>query len=327
MNNEKGASLVVVLITIFVVFIFGLSLASMSLSARLQINNTEKQNVATDLAEMGISYFNQRIDQVVLTANETVKQLTLTKLNNNELNLAGVEAFYSKEFCVEVEKNILIEKSKISPVQIDEKRSFEISFKTDPNVQIDCQRASNELQVKFSSKGTDDTHTKTLEGVKYIVKSLVQIDDGNGDSRLPVSSLEPPDANTYISIFIDDKNDFKNDNDSRIVNHNARVINEFHLSGKEELYLNKNVIFNGPFKLSGQSTVTINGDAYFHEEIDVKGNGDICIKGFPWLIKDGTITYYHIPGNTCSPPPPPKYKETDIKIIWSSTDRDIDVSY
>ena len=59
MRNQNGAALIVVLLIITVFFVLSLSIISSALSNSKQVNKTEQEMQAVDLAEMGVLHYKQ----------------------------------------------------------------------------------------------------------------------------------------------------------------------------------------------------------------------------------------------------------------------------
>jgi Tfp pilus assembly protein PilX len=296
MRDEKGASLLIVIVTVFIVFTLGLSLASMTLSSRVQINKTEKVNVATDLAEMGVTYFDQKITNIVAEANAT-----------------------GTNFCSQLNSKLTAEKSKTNPNTVETNKSFKIYGLTFSGITIQNNIATcqDPITIDFNSYGLDETNgksEKTLKVTMYINKvSQSGTGTGTGTTIRPIEgwsldrSYTVPQKGYPISIP-----------DS------VKIINSFHLSGQEVLTFTKNAYFSFYFKDTGKAKIFIEGDAFFTVLPEIRGNGyvqvkknavfpstttnsffqnnNICVQGSTYILQNNVLVKKDFPRNSTCPP-------------------------
>jgi len=78
LNNEKGAALIIVLLTIVIVSIMAVPLVHASLSSAVQVNKTEQDLKAKELRDMGTKYFRQKLISEVEASD---KDALLANLN------------------------------------------------------------------------------------------------------------------------------------------------------------------------------------------------------------------------------------------------------
>lgn len=285
-TNQKGYTLILVLVTITVIFILGMSLSTMALSTRLQFNKTDEHNKATDLAEMGITYFQTEINSLIPQATSNAQKnntnfcTELTNLDNQKLsaetNLKSVDGTNSYQI--------------ISPSIIC----------TDPT----------KVTVTFSSKGITANDAVTLKGIFAILGS-------SGNSRvgetLPSTSLFTIQAG---NVTLNGNRNFSYDK--------SVYFNSFTSNGRVKLSVNADAYF-GSITMNGNSFVLVKGNAYFNYlimngnpgyiEVDgdaifvtppIKQNSNICIKGNIYKVDNNTnklinfSDYTNYFTNTCS---------------------------
>lgn len=138
-----------VIITLTVLFTLGLS--GMAMNTSLQINKTEKINKATDLAEMGITYYKQKVDSIIVAAFSG-KPIT----NQTELNTLMTQI-----------------KNDINKIQTDHPKinvsGSEISYEI-KQLAVDISNPSSIL-VNFKTVGTSDTENRELSyKINYTIK-------------------------------------------------------------------------------------------------------------------------------------------------------------
>jgi Tfp pilus assembly protein PilX len=291
MKNEKGASLLLVIVTVFVVITLGLSLVSMTLSSRVQTTKTEKTNVAVDLAEMGVTYFDQRITNIVAEANAS-----------------------GTNICSQLNTKLNVEKTKTNPIIVEPKKSFKISGLTITGIsfQNNVYSCQDPITLNFSSYGLDETNgknEKTLKVTMYINKvvkgvetEVRPIQDWSSDKTFTVPKKGYP-------ISVPDS---------------VNVTNQFHLSGQEVLTFTKNVYFTFPFKDTGKAKIFVTGDAFFATLPTINGNGyveikknavfpasttnsffqnnNICVLGSTYILQNNVAVKKDFPRNSICPP-------------------------
>ena len=272
LKNEKGYALVLVMIIISVTMILALSLSSAALTTRAQLNKTDTRNKAIDIAEMGITYYQQVFTRYINSAKISAK----TKVDYYR---AFDDYFYS-------DLNTLLRNS-ISPVEVDTaKNKFEITFKSinksDPN----------KIVFNIESKGTADSATATINGYFTIDKTSAGSKAGQPNPAItsytkeekrslylsPPSKFTPYNASTYFSGTIQ-------------------------IQGNHTLKVDGNAYFTD-LKLSGSAKLNIIGDAIFAKDIYIQDNGvRICITGKTYkLDANKNLVDYPIAKNTCATP-------------------------
>ncbi|MEH7381979.1 hypothetical protein V7138_16075 [Bacillus sp. JJ1533] len=166
-KNEQGMSLVVVLLILTVISVLGLAVMGASMNNMKQISKTESDIKTTDIAEMGIVYYETQLKSFL---NEQLYNQTKQKeiINRYFTNAATKEVLieqFNNEFPIELNNlykadlslfthsgdGFLPEKS------VDEKSSFKIKIKPDGIMQTTCspQTPANSqcYRIAFESYG------------------------------------------------------------------------------------------------------------------------------------------------------------------------------
>ncbi|MFD2446235.1 hypothetical protein ACFSO7_19935 [Bacillus sp. CGMCC 1.16607] len=357
MKNEKGSTLLLVLVIIVVITTLGMALSSKAISTRLQFNKSDSLNVATDLAEMGITYLDKKINYITRTANQEAKNKTVVYMNdpaNYNKTTDQILNEYSRLFCVELKK------TELDLPSVNYKKTFDIE--TGRTIELtklfeqinasECQ-INDEIPLEFFSKGTDGSDSKTIEITVYLTKNKGQGGGtpGGGGNNLP--SPDPPPKGSYSLVIKDelDKNDF--DNKEKIFNQSVYFEQTVSVQGNLDLVINGNAFFDKHVDIDGTSLLKINGNAYFDgelnfpkESLNLQGNSTLIINGIaifknpinftgnsyqicithPFLIVNNKVVKYDIPGNeACYKPLPPSSSQIDMD--WSSEEKDIKVTY
>ncbi|RDU35038.1 hypothetical protein DRW41_19855 [Neobacillus piezotolerans] len=273
MRNEKGYTLILVLIIITITMIFALSLSGLTLSTRAQLNKTDKINKATDLAEMGVTFYQGILTKHIAAANaEAAKEQSL---------------FDTKFY------NMLLGKLNVSlpAVEVDSSNNtFKINFKS-------MDKQSNSLIVTFESVGQSDTEISKVTGHFTIQKNATTNKEGQPKpsssyySKVETNPVNHDTSKTYKAKTLTYPSS---------TYFNKPVI----IEGSRNLTVNGDTYFTN-LSLQGAASITIVGDAIFENDIALTGNAySICVYGNSYKL-DSTKTKliaYPLPNNSCAKP-------------------------
>ncbi len=188
LKSEKGIALVIVLLIITVFSILGMSVISFVISNTKQVEKTEQDMQAVDLAEMGAVYYKNAFilnaDKVlrstITTAIKDIEDINKGRTNNNKI-LINEETIFNQ---LEV---TLIQPGKMNqflsivtlpfskPVSDDQSYSFQII-----NHSIEPFKKENpKISITFKSRGTVEQHnediTTTIVLNKNNITELIRI--------------------------------------------------------------------------------------------------------------------------------------------------------
>lgn len=163
-NNEKGSTLVIVLLIVALITILGMSLFAMNISASKQFTTKEKQVQARHLAEMGVMHYQSKVEEDVdvFTSNKSnyeVYDLVTNRDNSTRkvLNIEKTKEKYIRGIC--------------QIVHIDDEHSighvlntgeYKVKRTTDINC-LNLTSKTEEIQVSIESMGIADSVEKTIE--------------------------------------------------------------------------------------------------------------------------------------------------------------------
>ncbi|WP_197031356.1 hypothetical protein [Bacillus sp. UNC438CL73TsuS30] len=261
------------------------------MTAGKQLSKTDNQNKATDLAEMGVTFFQNISNNLIPTAK--------TALANNN----------STTFCTEFSK-LLNDQTKeyYQSKPIEGFNNYQISALPT----ITCS-GNNQVVIAFNSTGnTAAKQSSTLKGSIIVTK---RTRDGQS----------PPDPNTFKYQITDSEVKLNKDatyddsvsytgkvtlvgNTSLLVYNNANF-NSLELDGNSIVNVTNTAIFNTINSMNGITNITVNGDAIFLSgapRIDkFVGKASICIKGNIYTLdSNGKLQSYNdftkYFTNTCS---------------------------
>lgn len=275
-KNEKGYTLILVLLIMTVIFITATGLSSLAISTRLQFNKTEEQNKATDLAEMGITYYQEQIRTLIETANETSLQLNTS-------------------FCTEF-TSLYNESDFYTPKMVDGQNRYQITSHS----AADCIDTSR-FTIHFSSTGTTAKgEAKELKG-SLLVAAATRA--GERAPQLNVGDYITVDTgNNFEDFFLVSNQNYYyrsepklNENDSHIIRNPSAWFESLTLKGNSDrtIHFQHDAIFNHLF-ISGQTEIIIEGDAIFFDkeeaEKNIKGKASLCVKGNIYYVdSDGIL--------------------------------------
>ncbi|MGE7983189.1 type IV pilus modification PilV family protein [Solibacillus sp. NPDC093137] len=176
-TNEKGFSLVIALFVIVIFTTIGLSLITLNFTNTKQINLTKEQQVATDLAEIGIIYYETLYTEHSFNVlndaiKNTIKHIeTLNKSKNPDaqipINVNTIITHLILDRSNFIDKNIKINVNILDTPNDNFKITYQNLLTNSPN----------EIKVTFISKGFTG-NGKTAELTGHITLSIQQyIDD------------------------------------------------------------------------------------------------------------------------------------------------------
>ncbi|WML47369.1 hypothetical protein RCG23_18160 [Neobacillus sp. PS3-34] len=273
MKNEKGYTLLIVLITITIILIFGMSLSGMVLSSRYQFNKTDNRNKATDLAEMGITYYKAVTNRIVAAANTTA-------------SLNSTSTTYDSNFKSALKAYTEMKTGYIKLMTVESDKTYKINF-----MNID-ESNPNKLVVNFNSFGNAGKETVNLTGSITIQKL---------SGKLRIGQTKP--VQSSYSIVETNLIDLWAQNKSATYNSSTYFTNYIHIQGNRTLLVNGDAYFVSEVSYQGAADIIIKGDAIFEKAMIIP-NGKaykLCITGDTYLVdSQGKLIDYVIPQNRCA---------------------------
>ena len=206
-NNENGYTLLVTLAIILIITSFIGTLSFLTLNQQSQVENTDEDFLLSDITEMGIDYYRNRVlndyVKVINKVEENIKKeidedkKNSTKLYDTEDELKKLED--SKE--LEGIEILIDSLSDYDEVEID----IEASKLTFTLTESPYEYKSNEtyLQFKFFIEGSNSVNKEKYSFIIRLPKNLVDLtinhsDPGNGSGQIdynktiPTPNFSPP---------------------------------------------------------------------------------------------------------------------------------------
>ncbi|MEH7156907.1 hypothetical protein [Neobacillus drentensis] len=271
-KNEKGYTLILVIIIITITMILGLALSSAALSTRKQFDKTDNRNRATDLAEMGITYYQAAINNLIATTQ------TVTKVNNTN---------FCSEFLSQEGKNTTLYSSKLVDTNGDQ-------YKIDKTTAIACSNTGS-FKFNFTSTGTTKSgEVKQLQGT--IAISQVRI----GKNLPNYLNFTNSGINKQVNYSIEFSatvypNGVSFTPGLTIVGGNILTVGKsayfesMEINGGSQVIVKEDAIIKQIKSVNGNTNLKIYGDAIFLSptpRIDqISGQADICIYGNIYTVQ------------------------------------------
>jgi hypothetical protein len=264
------------MIIISVIFILAMSLSGMAISTRMQFNKSDDRNKATDLAEMGITYYQTVVNKFISSANAAANEL----VKNNNGN-------FDTYFRTELERRLTSQPTINNTVE--NSNNYKIQY---DNLVL----SSGEFMINFVSTGSTGNNSISLTGTILIQKSSA-IPSKVGQTTPSPSSYQ---LAVNAPIILEAKN--------KIAQYNASTYfsETIHIQGNRSLIVKGDAFFSKELTFQGSANITINGDAIFLKPI-IFPNGTpytFCVYGNTYKV-DGNdkLVAYPITQNKCSKPP------------------------
>lgn len=274
-KNEKGSTLVMVLLIVVVITILGAALFTMNMSASKQFTKKEHQVQARHLAEMGIEHYHAKVEEKVQQHNEKpVQEFYIGTGEDRVLDHATMRRVHTQKLCEEINE---IE----NPLYQNElDHAYNVEVKEDLMRCSNIDEHTDELAVIIESVGKVPDVQKE-DGTTSVIEAKVDI--------MPQGAT-PPDGNEgegdeNNGSVVEDNDDEKNEEYESISSFpSGSFIKEKNIKfrGNGEIEGgNLNAMFNKSFKIDGSLTIgRLNNDNIkFFVGRDFEGYDSIAVGG------------------------------------------------
>ncbi|MEH7439880.1 hypothetical protein V7182_20770 [Neobacillus drentensis] len=282
-KSEKGYTLILVMIIMTVVMILGLALSGAALNARTLVKKTDFHNKATDLAEMGITYYQPIVSNLVNSAKAIATSKKTISANTKSYDYYFHEALLTSL------------KNSIPPVEVDTANNkFEIAFKSiDPP---NSDAVSNKITINFESKGIASGEPSTVN-VFFTIDKISQTNK-LGQLKPTTSSYKTNETQPVLLL-----NSSKDKNKDKPYDYSTYFNNDIVIEGKRSVTV-KGDAYITKLTLQGSARINIYGDAIFANNIINIGEAyGVCITGKTYKLDSNfKLIDYPIAKNTCSAP-------------------------
>lgn len=265
LTNESGAALVLVLLSIFIVMIFGAVLASQINSSGLQVKKAQHNVQAEALAVMGQEIFIESIR--VLKPTENLK----------------IGTYFERE--LDPQKEYVVELLSINTEDSDVKtlsyKSKGVSFGSEEVI-------TGEISLNSSSDVSDDWQQEIIDQLPNVPSGIeLSCDDKNPGK----GNEEDCNINSEGDVYL--KGSFISAGaKTSFVGGSFWVEGSIELKGGRSINVEGSAYFDqSSLSMNGNSGITINGDAYLDlNSLDVDGGPEIIIKGNALFINPERVT-------------------------------------
>lgn len=314
-NNEKGSTLVMVLLLVVIITILGASLFTMNMSASKQFTNKEHQVQARHLAEMGVLHYQAAVDEKVESYNKSFEPVySKDKDGGSYLNIEASKEKYIRKLCQHVHLGTLNSEGTetgaytVRDVEENKVDCRSLSFDLEELViEVESTGAANgqskviEAEVTITPKGTDGGGSGgNPEGdqVPGRIPQKPEYPEGNWINKMPVPTLDHIVNSDPVKVTdaLTNQNPFET---SAFVE-----VGGFDMQKKSNWTFKDHLLVTGNVEMktagSNLSTLTVEKDLYiggaFHTENHNKVHvvGDLMIMGD---VKVGTYSEITVNGN------------------------------
>ncbi|MGG3888693.1 pilus assembly PilX N-terminal domain-containing protein [Metabacillus fastidiosus] len=296
-KNENGISLVIVLLITVVFAVLGLAIIGLSLSNMKQINVSETKLQSVELAEMGITYYETALQNIVDKTEDEMASISIELPKNESLTDEEYEKLLIEEYKEEtvkklknnIEASLLLEK--IEKMNVISKDRFEAEAETP----FEDPVSSHTLIIKLTSKGFRDYEksTSTINSeVKISIENLTIPTTTGSNIDYQVSIVEPKVNNKCTKAFgsescryfesVSINNSIGQLNKTEIVVEGALSSNANFNGGIQNdstLYIKGSATFNQSIGSIKKSNIFIGGAAYFRNINDIQNDSVFVIRG------------------------------------------------
>lgn len=248
--SEQGASLLIVLITVMLIFSFASILIFTALNSTLQFNKTEEQIQAVHLAEMGIEHF------------EAIARSELSSINWNDIEQNPFEASFIAAF---ITNNLPTTEIILSSADF----SYKLSFLGATNLD------DNTIQLKYSSYGMAHDTSKRITGKMNISLNSTPITHpcgAGGCSFPPDGWVDGTDIVTDGTVNVERRQTITTGHFTVGGDLNTKT------GGATNLTINGDLTVMGTSNFDNHSTITVNnGDGYFQDSVNIDNQAHLII--------------------------------------------------
>lgn len=290
LKNQRGYTLVIVLLSIIIISSLGLMLAANTANTALQIKRTEQDMQAVHLAEMGIERYHVLISDATLKAQDIVRDYVVEErakdLGNIPDPIIRPEIDYlnmannKMEQVLKEQINEALAPDKVAnPTIVDVNANHQYKV-VSPNFHGDWEdenaerflfeKDGNDFKISFVSKGNVDSQKIAELNTVFKVKSPSP-EDLSDEVEFPPS----PGGNTneYTNLTLSDSSTFTND---------IYISEDLNSSKNNRDFEFQDLYVKGEFSLRNNNLISVNGDAHINA-INSMPNAELRINGALYL--------------------------------------------
>lgn len=256
--NERGSSLVLVLLIMLVFTVMGLGLLGTTLTSAKQVNHTNGSIQSTNLSEMGIDHVKSTVVQTIAPQPSATLEQTLASIRT---------ALHDDTVIVDDANHASFT---ISDLAVKGTRLVDKSGKV----------TGERLNVTFTSTGVaGGTTPKSIATTLELTRAgtTEQLYTKTDNVRVFAVTESAKYTRTFVEKFVHYQENLE-------------------LYAPSALTFNHNLIVEGTTTLEANSDILVKGDAHFKGKLDVKTNkpgngnlGNVCV--------EGTLYYYGNPSD------------------------------
>lgn len=259
LRNERGSSLLIVLMVMTVFTMIGLSLLGSAVSGAKQVSSTNGSIQSTNLAEMGVNYVELEVSQVIKNKPTAALSQTVTDIQTILKSDTAIVVDSNNPNANFTIKNLTVLGSKI----LDNSGA----------------QTGEEVKVSFTSEGLSNGKKQKA------IQTTIVLTRYGGNNQL----YDP--AKDLVKIFTDTQNvKLRMTYAEKFVHYKMNL----ELNPTSSLTYLNNLIVDGSTTLAANTNIIVKKNAHFKGKLDIKTNntgngnlGNVCV--------EGTLYYYGQP--------------------------------
>ncbi|NLP50318.1 hypothetical protein [Bacillus sp. RO1] len=250
-RNDKGYTILIVLLTIVVIGLIAPPLINSVMSSSLQNKKTEENVQLENLTEMGIHYFRNDVAKNITASGMTTAKspdeimAVLKKVDEAELISLDTDSGTMK-YRVGYINEVRYDPEDSNYILIDYMSEAYVNDAKDDKVET--------YRLKYTGPPVDDEDKEQPPSSGGNDRSCLDLNSNNGKIHLS--------GQTYCYL-----------NGSFVIDETIKI------TGQAKLEIDGSVVFSKSVDIAGQGKLDIFGSIHFKENVFVRGNGKIIIDG------------------------------------------------
>jgi hypothetical protein len=289
-RNEKGSTLIITLLTITVIVMFSTVLISTTINSSLQINKSEQDIQATNLAEMGVVYFNEAFTHVIANMESQEVPFTLENVEdqvaaliltgqvvvapNYHYTLQIDEPYYDEE-----NKVFIIPYSSIGTIQQPSKKDVErklTDYKTIGGAII-APGGGQELENPRYEPSVDQPFRYRKD---FDQLSNLQVTDEEADQFYDKFELKSGSTVTIPGFLIIKGTAFLDTSSTIKVGGNVNLTNKLEMKDGSSFTTSNNLYIKGATFLDSTSTLHAGGSLRLDNMLNLSSESQLAVDGY-----------------------------------------------
>jgi hypothetical protein len=289
-RNEKGSTLIITLLTITVIVMFSTVLISTTINSSLQINKTEQDIQATNLAEMGVVYFNEAFSNVITSMESLEVPFTLENVEDQVMTLivtGQVMVTPNYQYTIQID----------DPYYDEEKKVFIIPYSSIGTIQQPSQKDVERKLTDYKTVGgaiippggeqepdnppyepSIDQPFRYIEDFDQL--SNLQVTDEEADHYYDKFELKSGSTITNPGFLLIKGESLLQPFSTVKVGGNANLTNKLEMKDASSFTTGNNLYIKGATLLDTTSTLHAGGSLRLDNMLDLMSQSQLTVEGY-----------------------------------------------